>query len=380
MMAYLHELKGVISSLKTEKIEEAAKAFVKAIADINSISLTTQKPLTVDFAALEVLFRLDQSLGRVNRNAFWIEVANLQKATSSQLLPDIQMFINDCMKVYPSADDLYRTSQLKHLSKQHNNLPGLQYLFALTLLSEGSSKADIHATQECLEIFKQLAPLAKGGVAIDGMGTQSFVFSQTRVNSLSLHLRLLEPKQALDILTQELNTDWTYEAGYLRDHLITRRESLADAVSLKEKMDKVLEEATSQYQTKHSEILIAFLGLVAFLLGALNIIPKQTVSNGLALIFGLSLGLIGALGISLAMLAPAGPQRSLRFVVGLLFLVSLGTWAFMLSLNEMAAFHIQERASANDSKVEKRIDTARPASEALSIQDGQSSIVQGSKT
>ncbi len=344
-MLHLHELNSVISFLQAGKLEEATKGFVQSITDTNSTSLITNKLLTTDFATLEALFRLDQSLGKINRHVFWETVADLQKINLPQLLPDIQLFINDCLKMYPSADDLYRTSQLKHLSKQHNNLPGLQYLFALALMNEGAAKTDIRATRECMEIFKHLAPLAKGGIAIDGMGVQSLVFSQTRITHLQQHLRLLETKQALEVLTEELNADWTFEAGLLRDHLITRKESLADGVNLKEKMDKALEETTSQYQTKHSEILIAFLGLVAFLLGALNIIPKQSVPDGLALIFGLSLGLIGALGIALGLLASPGLQKWLRFIIGLLSLASLGTWAFLLSPKETPTVSIEEHTA-----------------------------------
>ncbi len=139
MKVFLHELNQVYSLLQSEQIEEAAKAFAQAMKDIDFTSLITNQPLTVDFSALEALFRVDQALCRIDRKRFWKQVQDVPKSSSSALLLDIQLFVEQCMTTYPAANDLYRTSQLKHLSQQHRDLPGLQYLLALALALEKQS-------------------------------------------------------------------------------------------------------------------------------------------------------------------------------------------------------------------------------------------------
>jgi hypothetical protein len=324
MKLFLHELNHVYSLVRSEKTEEAGKAFVQAMKDVDSTSLITKEPLTVDFSALEALFRIDQALCRIDRKRFWKQVRDASKSPSPTL-PDIQLFIEQCMTAYPAANDLYRASQLKHLSQQHSDLPGLQYLLALALANGGAAKTNKSAIHESLEIFAQLAPLAKGGTALDGLGTQSAIFAQTRVNALLHYLRFLDPKQALDTLDDELNAGWTPVAAPLHDHLITRRESLADAVNLTEKMEKTFETLGQAHQIKHIEILAIFFGLMALVVATVQILPTQpSLSQALALLLGLSLALTGALGLGLGLLASNKAQRWGRVIAGFVSLGVLG--------------------------------------------------------
>lgn len=328
MKLFLTELNQVYSLLQSEQIEEAAKAFAQAMKDIDSTSLITKEPLTVDFSALEALFRVDQALCRIDRKRFWKQVQNTPKFPSLALLLDIQLFVEQCMTVYPSANDLYRASQLRHLSQQHCDLPGLQYLLALALANEGVLKANKSVIHESLEIFVQLGPLAKGGTTLDGLRTQSTIFAQTRINVLLQYLRFLDPKQALDILNNELNAGWTREAASLHDHLITRRESLADAVNLTEKMEKTFETSGQAHQIKHIEILAIFFGLIALVVATLQVVPTQpSLSQALALLLGLSLALIGALGFALGQLASNKAQKWGRVIGGFVSLGVLGIWS-----------------------------------------------------
>jgi hypothetical protein len=58
MKVFPHELNQVYSLFQSMQIEEAAKAFAQAMKDIDSTSLITNEPLTVDFSALEALLRV----------------------------------------------------------------------------------------------------------------------------------------------------------------------------------------------------------------------------------------------------------------------------------------------------------------------------------
>ena len=334
MRLYIHQLNHVYSLLQTGKLEDAAKEFVQALQDIDFTNLQTGEPLTVDFYGLEVLFRIDGVLSKIDRNTFWKKVQSFPIKSVSSLLEDFQLFLDKCMKQLPSAGDPYRTSQLRLLADQHSTLPGLQYLLALALGIEGAEKADSSKIQQSLVVFSLLAPLAKDEWISNGADSQSLIFSQTRINALARYLRLLEPKEALDILNRELSAGWSAEAGHLHDHLITRRESLADAVNLKEKIEKNLEESSRQYQIKHVEMLVIFFGLIALVLGILHIVPSQkTVSDALALILGLSFGLIAAQAIILSLLASNNSQRCCRFIVGIISLLSL--WSLSMSATDV---------------------------------------------
>ena len=338
----IHVLNAINDLLAAKKLEEAATQFAKLIKSSTNSDQQSAASLSLDFGTLGGLFQIDRTLSTLNRTIFWEQVEKNLKGSTPNLPYIIKLFMEEAMKSLPGLNDPYRISQLQSLFNKNRSLSGLQYLIGRALGVEGIDTENPEKLRKSLLIFTQLSVLT-----IPSQYEQKpTVFTRERINTLMNYLSLLDLKQALEILDEQFNDGWLSEAGNIRDHLITRRESLRDAVALKVKtekslielkdnIEKSLKESSSEYQVKHIEILIVFFALIALVTGVLHVMPaKKTSFDTFGFMIGLSLSLIGFMGISLVFLATNIKQMLTRGILGVLALLILYCTPQLLRPNE----------------------------------------------
>jgi len=330
MRAHVAEFNVVCERILKKEVQQAAELFVHASKDLTASASHKDFSVPLDFEILEQLFRIDQALLIIDRTTFWDHVSKVVPPFPFQ---DIELFMH-LAKSLPPIEDTHRANQLKQLSEQHPNLPGLQYLFALALQEEGAQNACVEKLKTSLRIFETLSPFVKN----TPYSLQEGAFARRRVIALLHYFRCLPSKKALDLLNSVFKEGWANQTGNLYDHLLTRRESLLDILGLEKQVQETLEHATRRfectakqheetiktYEKRHLEIIGLFFVVVTIAVGGLQVLHfQQSISDSLILLAGLSFSLIGALSIGFAFLAQKVWPKIARLSLGIVALAVL---------------------------------------------------------
>lgn len=330
MRVHVAEFNVVCERILKKEVLQAAELFAQALKDLATSGLHKDFSINIDFETLEQLFRFDQALSIIDRTAFW---SNVGKEVSLFSFKDFELFMH-LAKQLPPPEDPHRTNQLKKLSEQYPDLPGLQYLLTLALQEEGAQTNSIEKIKTALRLFEILSTLVKS----TPYSSQEESFARRRAITLLHYLRCLPSKEGLDLLSTVFKEGWANRTGNLYDHLLTRRESLLDILGVEKQVRETLDLATKQfentakqhdeniktYEKRHIEIIGVFFAVVTIAVGGLQILHFQRdIFESLILLTGLSFSLIGALSIGFAFFPQKIWHKVARLALGVAALAAL---------------------------------------------------------
>lgn len=263
----LDMINDVYSALKMEQFEEAAQKFVDALKryEINERDHV--------FSFFDKLSELDVYLNSVDRETFW---QNVDKDFSMHPLlhaQDIDTYLK-IIRRQPPRDDKYRVAQLFQLPRR----PWFQFLLAKSLANEGSDKS----LQQASKMLKEVA------LKVHAEDDRVLV-ANLRGNVLNARTSSMSFEEGIKLIDGAFEDGWANESFNLRNHMVTRRSSLKEAIELREQFANT----AKKYETRFLEMLTLFTTVVSLSIGGLGIVrgggdlhSKLTLLLGLCLCLG----------------------------------------------------------------------------------------------